>query len=156
MGYEVKLFVVQPSTSKEKVSVLNGKTYNAYPRDNSWYGYMDDGDTEIVLPPPSLELSYSSIIAMVDLCKPGYDAKISKLISSSPVSSSYIHYENSLCYFDRYGDEMREAEVKDVVSALKEDIKEEPYRRFVTALGLLKTITPKAYGTTVKVLFFGY
>jgi hypothetical protein len=158
MGYEVKLYIVQPSGSKEKISILKNEVYNAYFSSSgcSWYGYMPDGDTRIDLPPPSLELSYSSVIAMVALCKPGYDSNIYKLMSSSPVTDSYFLLGNKMVYFDSYGEGMRESSVKDVISALKKDIKEEPYRRFTTALGLLKTITPKAYGKDTKVLFYGH
>ena len=76
MGYEVKMYIVEPSSSnmigKFLVENCNAfEVFRTYSDIEDWVHYGVDHNTETVVPKDSVLItrSWSKLIGMVDLCK---------------------------------------------------------------------------------------
>lgn len=157
MGYEVKLFVVSETVQcTDKFSILNGKPFSAYHNeDTGWYGYLED-DTKILLPEPTIELSHTLLFAMINLSKPGYDSGVYALTQTAAMTTSYFYTEGHAVIFDSYGDRLKEVCKDQMLQTLEKDYEDTKYRRFKSAIALLKSFDKEDYPEGVKVLLYGY
>lgn len=122
MGYELKLYIVEPSTVKGSDGV------------------------------------YCSVIAMVDVCKPGYDTELFKLNqNSNRVSGLYFYMDdgNTKCERDSYGEKIRFAPLEEVLRAVEKDNRFEKYRRFDILIACLKAVKKGKFRDPM-VAFYGY
>jgi len=148
MGYEIKLFIGEESNhprlegfSRDKDDVFR----RAYTDDHTddYHGYLSDGNTKIKLDKPETFAVWMEVIAMVGLCKAGYDSKIHAMCGKE---NSY-HYNvffyvggNDEILDDNYSELMRVYTAQEVLNSLIEDDKEFPYRRFKIAIALLQSV----------------
>lgn len=164
MGYEIKMYIITESSlnSEKLLAIKDGLGTNVRSDDNGLYHYGLDGNTKTYLAPDEVtrvrELAYSKVLCMVDLAKPGYSSAIRELASDSPTTTHYFYGDDgNLCHMlDQYGEPLKETSLASVIEALAEDIDESDYRRYKTALGVLKSVDPDDYKEGVKVLFYGY
>lgn len=175
MGYELKLYVMMPYVDQPK--------YN---------------------PEDKMSVPRGQLLAMVDLCKPGYDSHIMKLDEEEPKlpklalwtlnpddQESFVEAcremseklkrenadpptgyswdslekainmcEDGIVTKDRYDRLFRVHPIDDVIQALEKDQAEDPFRRFMWALSLMKAIKESFKDSIHKdhpvVLFYGY
>lgn len=159
MGYETKMFVVQKSSSDYRdtfTKLPSGEWVHCYEgrQDDYEYNYYyDKADAEMILPKNiiKMHMGWSSVIAMVDLCK--IDG--TSFLRSLPVTDSYFYDidGNTPIIVDKYGEMLKEATIEQAIEYMEKENSEEEYRRFTTAIALLKTI-PDNYNCVV--LFFGH
>lgn len=157
MGYEIKLYVVEPSCKPYEGKFSKRKSDGEYTQVfNGGISFEKDGDTHAEVEDEFVIRSYSSKIAMVDLCKPGYSSNIYQCMKNAQETSNYFYSEdgNTPIIVDRYGELLAEVDLEAAIEALKKDLVEDKYRRFKTALALLESCREDYFG--VKVVFFGY
>ena len=161
MGYEVRMYVVRKFSSMDsQVGMLdNGVWAHVYSDEaepDILYGYGVDGDTKLPSDPSTCkEMTYSQVVGMIDLCKPGDFSSILKLMQESNDTDCYIFNDDgdTLKIVDRYDEFLKEASVQDVIEALEKDCERDSYWRFPIALSFLKSL-PDVDG--LSVLFYGY
>lgn len=140
MGYEVKMYIVEPSHSinEHKFVSLEGKGLNVWVEDEDTlihYGF--DGNTKTMVEPDAKIYSkkFAQIIAMVDLCK----VCIPKDMKTPTDHYIYSDDGNTALILDRYDEELTQASLETVIDWLENEIaKGSEYRRFKTALALAK------------------
>lgn len=167
MGYELKLYVVETNDTQRKDTVLpdgdNGG-YSVYSEEDStgstaYYHYCRDGNKKIYctkMKDTFVYVKYASLLAMVDICKPGVGSEVLALDSRSQPTGHYIYRDggNTILAQDHYGKLLREASLHDTIEALKSDCASDDYRRYKAALAVLEAF--KEDFRDVKVLFFGH
>ncbi len=103
--------------------------------------------------------SWFQEIAMVDLCKPGYQSKIFELSTLVEKEKVYLYASNGNTHIikDMYDKQLTAINAGVVLSTLKEDNQKEPYRRFEIAIALLETmLKDNEWKENLKVVLFGY
>ena len=101
---------------------------------------------------------YCSVIAMVDVCKPGYDSALYALNTKENNTKKFYFYGedgNNPIVEDRYGDKIRFASVDDTLEAAIKDNKVDKYRRFDILIACLKAVKNSKFGEPL-VAFYGY
>ena len=144
MGYEIKLYIGQFSSTVGQFSKYDDKWYEAYKHKESDYvGYLADGNTEIQLDDPTYEARYLMEVASLDLCKPGHQSNIQKLMSKKSGKAAYGYFSrggNEADIVDCYDEFLLAYPIEDVLMALEEDRNSDSYRRFKIACDLLISI----------------
>jgi hypothetical protein len=155
MGYEVKMYIVQSSCSQNGnfIKFKNTAVEVWGIREEHPYHYNLDHNTKTFVEPDDEIVSkyYSKVIGMVDLCKLSVPSSIKE-------TSKFYFYDldgNTPVVFDKYGDELKQASLTDVIAWLEEQIElGDTYSRYKTALALAKSCV-EDYNNPI-VLFFGY
>lgn len=101
---------------------------------------------------------YSSVVAEIDLCKIGDGHLYALMLANTPKKPrAYVYGLDGNRRFkkDRYGAAMPIMKVADVIKAIEQDNKKEPYRRFEMALAMLK-VFKDSFGDRARVLAFGH
>lgn len=140
MGYEVKMYIVEPSvsTTESKFLSIDGKGLHVWPVDESTsihYGF--DGNTKTVVDPCAKIYSkkFAQVIAMVDLCKVSIPRGIK-------IPTDYYIYSDdgdTTLILDRYDEELTQVPLQVMIEWLENKIATgSEYRRFKTALALAK------------------
>jgi hypothetical protein len=151
MGYENRLFIGRSCHSsdelrQEDLIISDGEAYRPYSRD-------DDGNTV----PTGRKGIYFQVMAMIDLCKCGYDSEISKIDWKNKEMESvfwYFYYGSEETKEDHYGETPKPVIIKTVLDALRKDSEREDYRRFKWAIALLESMEKDS--ENLQVLFYGY
>ena len=119
-----------------------------YVVDKHDFGTYDDGK------------NYAEILAMFDMCK---CYPLSNVLRDKPKTDCYIYADdhNTRIVEDRYGEELTEATIKEVIDILENEVaKGEDYRRIFPLLSALKSIeelqNDGKFGDNVVVLHYGY
>lgn len=103
--------------------------------------------------------SWFQEVAMVDLCKPGYDSEIYQLSLFESAEKIYLYASNGNTHIikDMYDKSLTAVDATIVLDALKRDNKKNPYRRFEIAVALLEAmIQDMEWKENLKVVLFGY
>jgi len=138
MGYETKMFIVQVPDLMRRGDL--------HPLDNG--------------------LLWASPIAMVDLCKTGYDSFTYQLIQRQMTDEPFVYMfaddGDTQLSLDQYGSPFGVIKISDMIAALERDMKVDedvglvPYRRFVIARDLLESVA-KTFDTTITyVVTYGH
>jgi hypothetical protein len=98
---------------------------------------------------------FSSIIAMFDMCKLGYESSTMKLVQKAKETDCYIYADdgNTKILKDKYDEFLKEIPVDDLIVALKKD--DDGYRRIKPFVAFLKSLDATKW-RELKVLHFGY
>jgi hypothetical protein len=140
MGYEVKMYIVEPSiiTTSYFFSTFEDKVVEVFcDEDANHYHFGLDGNTKTQIDPYSdiILKNYCQVIGMVNLCKinmGGFDKK----------KAEYFFYDtdgDTPIVLDRWDEELTQAPLEIVIEWLENEIaKGSKYRRFKTALALAK------------------
>lgn len=152
MGYEIKLLVIEPSGNgldRLIYSADSERSFHVYADDEQLYYYDTCGDKKVYLAKKSSKetflAKFSSVIASVDLCKAGV-CNISKLDDETNSELGLYYFYgyggNTVISTDYYDKKLRVHKIDDVINALELDTNcKNPYRRFTTALALLRSIS---------------
>lgn len=151
MGYETRLFIGRSGHASDELHqdyliISDGEAYCPYSKD-------DKGNTI----PTGRKGIYFAVMAMIDLCKCGYDSEISKIDWKNKERESsfwYFYYGSEEIKEDRYGDTPKPINIKTVLVALRKDSEREDYRRFKWAIALLESMEKDS--ENLQVLFYGY
>lgn len=168
MGYETRMYVVARSqvAMKREIAFVDNRMVAVFrdKKDKAVY-YERDGETKRDLPEDTQTVSavWGDLIAMFDLSKCGL-GPVGRVIDYSVVdlekTDTYVYEPtdgNELIGEDRYGSFRRFVPIEEVIKALEEEVKdEEPYRRFVSALALLRSIKQEFTHEVLGCLFYGY
>ena len=106
--------------------------------------------------------NWFQVMAMVDLCKAGYDSELHKLIPKKsevdPAQAVYLYAPmgdgDTEVTEDRYGDKLHPVPLELVLAALRKDNERENYRRFTWAIGLLESMVSTT--EDLYVILYGY
>lgn len=159
MGYESKIYLVE---SHNAAHLTGGFLKDDYTRD-----HLRDEKGELV---PGPQGRYCSVIAMIDLCKCGYDAPVSTVISEAIKAQKAVlaseakpapfglYQGEDFVVEDPYGDPLAPIDLDDLIAALETEVAGEyAYRRFTLALGMLKTFRDlRADYPSTFVLHYGH
>ena len=98
---------------------------------------------------------FGQIVAMIDMCSLGDD--FLRVLNEYPSTDCYIYADSydEPTVEDRYGHELVEIPIKDMIDILDELSQETDYRRFAPAIGLLGGFNLDEWGDLV-VLHYGY
>lgn len=102
---------------------------------------------------------FANVIAMFDMRKYYY---LSSILRDKPKTDCYIYFDGSdkEVTEDRYGEPLKEAELKTVINILEKDIaKGENYRRIFPLLSMLKTFEKQrreGLWGDIAILHYGY
>jgi len=98
---------------------------------------------------------YASEIAKFDMCKMGYGSHTLKLVKESPKTECYIFSDdgNTKILEDKYGDPLKELDIKPLIKALKKD--DDGYRRVKPFIAFLEALNPKQW-RDIKIIHYGY
>ncbi len=95
---------------------------------------------------------YGRIVAMVDMsCCPG----LSSLFTEPADVSIFADNENKSTCVDKYGDEIKSANIQNVIQWCEKQEKEEHYRRFNPLIGLLKGLNPDEW-KNLMIVHYGH
>ena len=173
MGYETKMYIGVPYFGgKEPYIQIEGhssahRVYNDNDKKGAFF-YMSDGNTKRYVSGlkrekighKTVEVETMQVVAMVDLCKASVgfvDEIIRKGHSVEGDKGGFFDDGgNSIIVEDRYGDSMNFVDPKEVLKAMQEAHKGNPYRRFAIAIATLKATIKEFRGESLRVLFFGY
>lgn len=100
---------------------------------------------------------YFSPVAMVDICKPGYESEVYK-ISKEPGTPCFF-YEldgNTKVTEDRYQKRLGVIDLDSVTKSLRQDSKRDEYRRFKIALDVLESVKSRFKDDEIGCVLFGY
>jgi hypothetical protein len=100
---------------------------------------------------------YFSLVASIDLSKPGYDSAVYKLATGELGTPVYIYAANGndRLTVDCYDRELVAVDATAAIAALKKDTREkDPYRRFIIALALLESAVERF--DKLQVVFYGH
>jgi len=93
------------------------------------------------------------VVAMVDLC--GVDTLVSSLINNTGLPVYFYDTDgNTRVEFDRYDRELSALPIDQVIKIIQKTNRNNPYRRYKVALGILKTI--KTTFQNPHVVLFGH
>jgi hypothetical protein len=158
MGYELKLYVVDPSGfgHKDKFAKINDEFVFVFSNDEGKLYFYNESDEKKFIDPDTeiLEKKYCQVVAMVDICNPGYDSHIMQLGKSETDYFFYGSDGNAAIIDDRYGDMIQECDISEALESITKDCMDSDYRRFRTAKALLESCVDDY--KNAKVLFFGY
>lgn len=100
---------------------------------------------------------YCSVVAEIDLCKPGEGAFMTLHKTNKGDGRAYVYGLDGNTAFnkDRYDDAMSIMKVDDVISAIAKDNRKQKYRRYNIALAFLKAFK-KDFGKEARILGFGH
>lgn len=102
-------------------------------------------------------MRYAHVVAMFDMCKVGFFGNV---FEHKTDCYFYADDGDTKVVKDRYGDDLKEATVKDVINVLEEAVKKgDEYRRIFPLLSALKTIDEQQKGgiwREIVVLHYGY
>lgn len=113
---------------------------------------------------------WAKVIAMVDLCKAGYDSATHKLIQAGTPKgkerSVHIYAPggdgNEAVYEDKYGEGLGTVDPVELLAALKADIQvdvekgDQPYRRFVLAAAMIEAAVASGTYHNLTVVTYGH
>ena len=163
MGYETKLYIVEQRGTPQ--------TGTFYKYDNEWYEcfsskrivegveetfyffFFDEDGVKIEVlkedEPSLIKRKYSQLIAMIDLCKCGFEL-------TPPTSELYFYGDDGSTPVieDRCGSLLTQMSVPDVIKMLESKMEHSYSRRVKTALALLKGC--EGLYNDPQVLFYGH
>jgi len=144
MGYELKLYIGESIPHmNQKYSRHESGWIAAYldSETNKYKGYLN-GEDEVRLLDPTHEARYLMELASLDLCKPGYDSHIMKLMKAKGGVKSYGYFTspNNGDVVDCYDEFLLAYPINDVLMALEDDRNTSTYRRFKIAVDMLISI----------------
>jgi hypothetical protein len=173
MGYETKMYIGTPYCGgKEPYIQIEGhqsayRVYNDKDKKGDYF-YLKDGNTKRYISGLKrqgvgykiVEVETMQVVAMVDLCKASVGA-VEEVINKGHSKEGerggfYDDGGNAIIIEDRYCDAMTFVDPKEVLRAMQESQKKEPYRRFTIAISTLKAAIKGFKTEKLKVLFFGY
>lgn len=104
--------------------------------------------------------TYGMDIATVELCKPGHKSATCKLCEKpapDPMAHAYFYGSdgNTVITHDRYEKRLYWTPLADVVDALREDAKNDNYRRFRIALKTMAAVQEE-FGDNASCILFGH
>ena len=97
---------------------------------------------------------YGEKIAMVNMCKMGYDSGFHELFTKPIDYKIFIDGETETDV-DCYGEHLKSATVQTVIDWLEKEIKTDDYRRLPVLLGLLKGFQTDRW-SELQVVHYGY
>jgi len=155
MGYELKLVIGEVYGSNDEFKRSNKWTIPEGGEEKPYREYFKDDNGDIVCT-GNVE-TFVSIVATVDLCKPGADSHIVQLDWKNEDKTRFWYWYDGgeQIKEDCYGDRPKPLDIPTVLSALNMDCEGEYYRRFVWARDLLKTLSTND-GHNLKVFFYGH
>lgn len=112
---------------------------------------MDRNENEA---PNGEKYTWAEKIAMVNMCKMGYDNGFHELFTEPIDYKIFIDGETETDV-DRYGEHLKSATVQTVIDWLEKEIKTEDYRRLPVLLGLLKGFQTDRW-SELQVVHYGY
>ena len=181
MGYESRMYIGTPYYGgKEPYIQIEGhksayRVRNDKDKKGDFY-YLSDGNTKRYVSTLKrqkigykiVEAESMQIIAMVDLCKASVGAVgevINKGHGHGSSREQFVGGDRG-CFFDDggnamiledcYCDAMTFVDPKEVLRAMEEEQKQQPYRRFTIAIAALKAAIKEFKMEKLRVLFFGY
>jgi hypothetical protein len=121
-------------------------------------GYRDKHEeTKVTLRGKQHKARFFEVVAMVDLCKAGYDSRVHKLKMSEPQRVTVYAYDISRnpVVADSYENFLQALPAQAVLDALLEDEKTIPYRRYRIAIALLTQFI-EDFGKRARVILYGH
>ena len=98
--------------------------------------------------------SWAEQIAMVNMCKMGYDSGFHELFTEPIDYKIFIDEEHDVDE-DCYGEHLKSATVQAVIDWLEKEIETDDYRRLPVLLGLLKGFQTDRW-SELQVVHYGY
>jgi hypothetical protein len=154
MGYETRLIIGRSCHTSDEIErgdlvIEDGETCRPW---------LKDGKGEFIK--TGRKATYFMVYAEIDLCKCGYLSEINKLDRINKDESHFWEWYgsgdgNKEITEDAYGEKPKPLPLSVVVDALEKDAKDNDYRRFKWALGLLKSMQDDAE-ENLSVLLYGH
>jgi hypothetical protein len=99
--------------------------------------------------------TWLEIIALIDLCSPGYDSAIANCKQNGVPAFFFAEDGDTKIVEDRYGAELQANKIEDIIVCLEKDVIKQPdYPRLKVALLLLQAIQ-QSY-PEAKVILYGH
>jgi len=151
VGYETKLLIGRSSDMTDNEHQLGQPEIDC---DTIYKPYLKDDKGNYLL--TGRKRTWFQIYATLDLCKCGGESSVSKIeIENKDELHFWYWYSGSDdTSEDCYGTKLKPVPIKEVVDALREDVKESEYRRFKWALALLEAMQDDSEG--LSVLLYGH
>lgn len=150
MGYETRVYIGTESFTgndfeKGELIIEDGEAYKPL---------IKDGHGDFI--PTGKKKTYFQVMAMIDLCKCGYESNISEIDFKNYDEDHYWYYYAGSTEIneDCYGIKPKPIPIKIVLEALKKDNAEEEYRRYTWAIALLESMADDS--ENLKVMFYGH
>lgn len=138
MGYESKIYIVNVLSHKH--TVINPDTQKPYLDKNG---------------EPMIDNGYGQIVAMIDMCKMGYDNGWRELFTKEIDYQIYAENGNESTNKDCYGEHIKSGDINAIIAWLENQIKKDNYRRLKPLLYLLKAFNPEEWDD-LQVLHYGH
>jgi len=151
MGYETRLYIGKESSlTKDEIK----KGAPELDGDSVYHPYLKDEHGDLVK--TGRVETWFQVMAMIDLCKTGYETETSKIDwKNTDKTRVWYFYEGDISIKeDKYGEMFKPVPIETVLTALKKDNETEEYRRFTWAIALLESMKDDPQGLTV--LFYGH
>lgn len=138
MGYESKIFIVDV------------KSHNQFAIDKITNKPILDENNS-----PVIYKGYGQIIAMIDMCKMGYDNGWKELFTNEIDYYIYAEDGDHDTNTDCYGEHIKSGDINTIIAWLENRIKIDDYRRLKPLLHLLKSFNLDEW-KDLQVLHYGY
>lgn len=105
--------------------------------------------------------TWVQVYATFDVSKMGYDSKSMKVVSDTPLPADerfffYADDGNTMITEDRYDEPLKSIDYNELLLALRQDEKADPYRRFGPFIAFLETIISEHKFSNLIVLHYGH
>ena len=138
MGYESKIYIV------------NVRDHNRPALDKTTNKPILDENNR-----PIIYKGYGQIVAMMDMCKMGYDNGWRELFTEDIDYTIYAENGDEDTDTDCYGDHIKSGDINSIIGWLENQIKKDNYRRLKPLLGLLKSFNLEEW-KDLQVVHYGY
>lgn len=138
MGYESKVYVV--NVLEHRHPLVNRVTKQPC---------LDENGKQIMAE------GYGQIVAMIDMCKMGYDSGWKELFTKEIDYKIFAENGDEDTDEDCYGEHIKSGDITAIISWLENQIKIEHYRRLKPLLSLLRGFTPDEW-EDLQVLHYGH
>ena len=98
---------------------------------------------------------FAEVIAMFDLCKMGSSSGFHDLFNKTTDCYFYADDGDTQVLEDRYGDTLKECNIKELKEWLKKEVKNNNYRRLKPFYNLVKSFNKKDW-KNLAILHYGY
>jgi hypothetical protein len=172
MGYEVRMMVVEKTGTEYETCRVGNQIRMVWREDGQFMQtqkyYFNDNNTKTMLPPETKTIKGNDchIISMIDLCDTGECYCYIDSICKFEDSDGSIVYDpfnvNKMIGLDHYNDYRNFVPIKVVLKMLNKAVRkskakgEAPYRRFLVAIAMLRSIKKTFTNDKIGCLFYGH
>lgn len=103
----------------------------------------------------TIRKGYGEIVAMVDMCKMGYNNGWKELFTKPIDYEIYAENGDESTGEDKYGDSIKSGDLTKIIAWLEYQIKIDDYRRLKPLLAILKAFDPDEW-KDLQILHYGY